>query len=214
MLDTFALVALERALTRLLARDPATPARLDKLAGKTLRVEIEPTDIAVRVAFHETGLTLMRIRDWQGEDDLRVTLTQTAVERLVAGDSLERLLFSGTLPVAGDTGLLPAVQALFLDLDLDWEGALAGGIGNDGAHAATLTVRNLTRQARTLGDSFQHDVREYLFEESRWLPGQDQLEVARDQLGELRQRLDRVEARVNRLARASRPSDRTQEPRS
>ncbi|WP_157956883.1 ubiquinone biosynthesis accessory factor UbiJ [Salinicola aestuarinus] len=213
MLDTFALVALERALTRLLARDPATPKRLETLAGKTLRVEIESPGITLRVAFHETGLTLMRIRDWEGEDDLRITLTQHALERLAAGDSLERLLFSGTLPVAGDTGMLPAIQALFLDLDLDWEGALAGGVGNDGAHAVALAVRNLTRQARTLGDAFQHDVREYLFEESRWLPGQDQLEVARDQLGELKQRLDRLEARANRLERVSARAPRAQEPR-
>lgn len=209
MLDTFALVALERALSRVLARDPATPSRLAALAGRTLRVTLESPEIMVRVAFHDTGLTLARIRDWDSEDDVTVTLTPAALERLAAGDSLERLLFSGTLPVSGQTALLGNVQTLFMNVDLDWESALAHGLGRGTAHGIATAVQRLTRHARYLGGEWQHDLREYVFEEGRWLAGRDQLETARDQIGEVRQRLDRLEARVGIIHR-----DRAREPRS
>jgi ubiquinone biosynthesis protein UbiJ len=207
MLDTFALVALERSLTTLLRRDPAAPARLAALSGKTLRLNLADAHLGLRVGFHADGLTLSRTHPWQDADDLEITLTRHAVTRLVAGDSLERLLFSGQLPVTGQTALLPTIQALFMDLDLDWEGALAKGLGSHTAHGVASGIHHLDRQTRFMAREWHQDMREYLFEERRWLAGRDQLAVARDHLTELQQSVDRLGARVARL-------QRRQEPRS
>ncbi|WP_251977067.1 ubiquinone biosynthesis accessory factor UbiJ [Salinicola avicenniae] len=201
MLDTFLLVALERAINPLLARDPATPARLAALSGKTLRLTFHDAELALRLRFHDDGLSLERVRDWQARDDLTLALDATALRRLVAGDSLERLMFSGQLSVSGEVGLLTPIQALFLDFDLDWEGALAKGLGNGTAHGIAAGLRHLIGQARFLQREWQQDMREYLFEERRWLAGRDQLAVARDHLTELQQGVDRLAARVARLER-------------
>lgn len=201
MLDTFVLVGFERALNGLLARDPATPARLRALTGKTLRVALASPSLALRVAFHEDGVSLARVRDWNEPDDLELTFTPDAMQRLIAGDSLERLLFGGQLPVRGQTGLLTPIQTLFLDLDLDWEGALAKGLGNGTAHGVASGLRHLASQARFAGGEWQQDLREYLFEERRWLAGRNQFEVARDRLTQLQQDVDRLGARVARLKR-------------
>lgn len=201
MLDTFALVALERAIDGLLARDPATPARLSTLAGKTLRVTLDEPRLALRMAFHAEGVTLARVHDWHDRDDLEITLTQRARERLIAGDRLEQLLFGGQLPTTGETALLPTIQSLFTDLDLDWEGALAKGLGNGTAHGIASGLDHLSRQARFLAREWRSDLRDYLLEERRWITGRDQLEVARDHLTELQQTIDRLGARIVRLQR-------------
>ena len=201
MLDTFALVALERSLNTLLRRDPASPARLAALAGHTLRLVFADARLGLRVAFHDDGVTLGRVHDWHDADDLEITVTRDVVTRLMAGDSPERLLFSGQLPVTGQTGLLTPIQTLFMDLDIDWEGALSSILGNGTAHGVASGIRHLDRQARFLANEWQQDMREYLFEERRWLAGRDQLAVARDHLTELQQAVDRLGARVARLQR-------------
>ncbi|OLO05974.1 MULTISPECIES: SCP2 sterol-binding domain-containing protein [Salinicola] len=201
MLDTFALVALERSLNTLLRRDPASPARLAALAGHTLRLTFVDAELGLRVAFHAEGVTLGRVHDWHDSDDLEITVTRHVMTRLVAGDSPERLLFSGQLPVTGQTGLLSPIQALFMELDVDWEGALSRAMGNATAHGVASGIRHLDRQARFLVSEWHQDMRDYLFEERRWLAGRDQLAVARDHLTALQQSVDRLGARVARLQR-------------
>ncbi|WP_110657010.1 ubiquinone biosynthesis accessory factor UbiJ [Salinicola halimionae] len=205
MLDTFALVALERSLNTLLRRDPAASARLAALSDTTLRLTLDDARIGFRVAFHADGLILSRALEWHDTDDLEVTLTRHAMTRLMAGDSPERLLFSGQLPVTGQTALLPSIQTLFMDLDLDWEGALAKGLGSRNAHGVATGVHHLGRQARFMASEWQQDMREYLFEERRWLAGRNQLAVARDHLTELQQTVDRLGARIDRLQRRQEP---------
>ncbi|WP_110602298.1 ubiquinone biosynthesis accessory factor UbiJ [Salinicola lusitanus] len=201
MVETFALVALERSLNTLLRRDPASPARLADLAGHTLRLTFAEARLGLRVGFHVDGITLGRVHDWHDEDDLEITVDRQVVTRLMAGDSPERLLFSGQLPAIGQTGLLSPIQTLFMDLDIDWEGALSGLMGNGTAHGVANGIRHLDRQARYLVTEWRQDLRDYLFEERRWLAGRDQLAVARDHLTELQQAVDRVGARVARLQR-------------
>ncbi|WP_110688989.1 ubiquinone biosynthesis accessory factor UbiJ [Salinicola endophyticus] len=201
VVDNFTLVAAERALARLLARDPATPARLRALEGRSLRLVSATPPLALRVSFADAGMRLSRVSDWQQHDDLVIGVDRHVLERWVAGDSLERLLFNGDLDVSGDTGMLAPLQALLLDLDLDWEGALAQTLGATPAHGLAQALGYLTRQARTSAGEWQRDWREYLFEEARLVAGQDQLEVARDALSALRMRVDRLSARVTRLQR-------------
>ncbi|MCE3026791.1 SCP2 domain-containing protein [Salinicola sp. DM10] len=212
VVDNFTLVAAERAIARLLARDPATPARLRALDGRSLRLVSKAPPLALRVSFTDTGIRLSRVSDWQQHDDLVIGVDRRVLERWVAGDSLERLLFNGDLDVSGDTGMLAPLQALLLDLDLDWEGALAQALGATPAHGLARALGYLTRQARASAGEWRQDWREYLFEEARLMAGQDQLEVARDALSALRLRVDRLSARVTRLERQHTASA-AQEPR-
>ncbi len=212
VVDNFTLVAAERAIARLLARDPATPSRLRALDGRSLRLVSKAPPLALRMSFTDADIRISRISDWQQHDNLVIGVDRHVLERWVAGDSLERLLFNGDLDVSGDTGMLAPLQTLLLDLDLDWEGALAQALGATPAHGLARALGYLTRQARANASEWQQDWREYLFEEARLIAGQDQLEVARDALSALRLRVDRLSARVTRLEREHTASA-AQEPR-
>ncbi len=199
---TLLLGGLERSLNVLLARDPAAPARLARLAGQRILLRLEHPPLALAVHFHAQGLDLLR-QDEAPEEayDAVVELDAETLGELLGGAPVERLMFQGKLAVRGRVHLLEAARDLLLDLDLDWEGELARWLGDIPAHSLAEGIRSLGRWGLRTRQELCADVSEYVFEEARLLPGRHQLEILRDHLTELEVATDRLEARLERLRR-------------
>ncbi|MFG6665921.1 SCP2 domain-containing protein [Halomonas sp. HNIBRBA4712] len=196
------LAGLERALNALLARDPAASNRLAALAGSRLLIRLEQPHLALVLAYHEAGVDLLPGDDIdEAQADATVELTPETFSEWLSGASLERLMFEGKLAVRGRLGLLEATRDLFFDLDLDWEGELAGWIGATPAHSLAEGVRRLSRFGLRAKEELLQDLSEYVFEEARMLPGRAQRDVLRDALTDLDMATDRLEARLDRLSR-------------
>ncbi|MFD2192151.1 ubiquinone biosynthesis accessory factor UbiJ [Pistricoccus aurantiacus] len=196
------LAGLERTINALLARDPAAPSRLARLDGARLLFRLERPSTALLIQFHERGLHLSRpasIDDSQV--DAVVEIDTEALGELLAGQSIERLMFRGSLAVRGRVQPLEQARELILDLDLDWENELANWLGDQPAHSLAEGLRRLARWGLRTRQELSADIGEYVFEEARLLPGRDQLEVLRDHLTELEMASDRLEARLARLRR-------------
>ncbi|MGM0695123.1 MAG: ubiquinone biosynthesis accessory factor UbiJ [Pseudomonadota bacterium] len=199
---TLLLAGLERSINALLARDPAAPSRLARLAGQRVLLRLEHPALALAVHFHPTGLDLMRPDDTAEEGfDAVVELDAETLGELLGGASVERLMFQGKLAVRGRTHLLEAGRDLLLDLDLDWEAELARWLGDIPAHSLAEGLRSLSRWGLRTHQELCADVGEYVFEEARLLPGRHQLEALRDHLTEVEIATDRLEARLARLRR-------------
>ncbi len=199
---TLLLAAAERTLNGLLARDPAAPSRLARLAGQRLLLRLEHPELALAIHFHGGGLDLLRPDDPAEEAyDAVVEVDAETLGALLGGASMERLMFQGRLAVRGRIPLLEATRDLLLDLDLDWEGELARWLGDIPAHSLAEGLRRLGRFGLRTREEFCADLSEYLVEEARLLPGRPQLEVLRDHLTELEVASDRLEARLARLHR-------------
>lgn len=199
---TLLLAGLEGGINALLARDPAAPQRLRRLAGKSILVRLESPALALAIHFHARGLELVRDQGAAEEaHDAVVELNSATLSALIGGASIEQLMFQGKLAVRGRTQLLEAVRDLLLDLDLDWEGELANWLGDQPAHSLAEGLRHLGRWGLRTRRELRADVSEYVFEEARLLPGRHQLEILRDHLTELKIATDRLEARLARLQR-------------
>lgn len=199
---TLLLAAAERTLNGLLARDPAAPSRLARLAGQQLLLRLEQPELALAIHFHGGGLDLLRPDDTdEAAYDAVVEVDAETLGALLGGASMERLMFQGRLAVRGRIPLLEATRDLLLDLDLDWEGELARWLGDIPAHSLAEGLRRLGRFGLRTREEFCADLSEYLVEEARLLPGRPQLEVLRDHLTELEVASDRLEARLARLHR-------------
>ncbi|MDZ7854440.1 MAG: SCP2 sterol-binding domain-containing protein [Halomonas sp.] len=200
--STLLLAGLERTLNALLARDPAAPSRLARLAGQRILLRLEQPDLALAIHFHPAGLDLIRPDDTAEEAfDAVVEVDAETLGELLGGASVERLMFQGKLAVRGRTHLLEATRDLLLDLDLDWEAELARWLGDIPAHSLAEGLRSLSRWGLRTRQEFCADVSEYVFEEARLLPGRHQLEALRDQLTEMEIATDRLDARLARLRR-------------
>ena len=196
------LSGLERTLNALLSRDPAAPSRLARLDGSRLLFRLERPSATLLIQFHKHGLHLSRPESVDEVDaDAIVEIDTEALGELLAGQSIERLMFRGSLAVRGRTQSLEQARELILDLDLDWENELARFLGDQPAHSLAEGLRRLARWGLRTHHELSADIGEYVFEEGRLLPGRDQLEVLRDHLTELEVASDRLEARLERLRR-------------
>lgn len=199
---TLLLAGLERSINALLARDPAAPQRLRRLAGKSILLRLESPSLTLAVHFHAQGLDLIREPEATEEaHDAVVELDSDTLSALISGASVEQLMFQGRLSVRGRTALLEAARDLVLDLDLDWEGELARWVGDQPAHTLAEGLRSLSNWGIRTQRELRADVAEYVFEEARLLPGRHQLEILRDHLTEIEVTTDRIEARLERLKR-------------
>ncbi|AYF34051.1 SCP2 domain-containing protein [Vreelandella alkaliphila] len=197
---TLLLAGCERTLNALLARDPASPARLSALAGSRLLVRLEKPHLQLVLHYHHAGIDLLRGDDLDETDvDAIVELTPETLSEWLSGASIERLMFDGKLSVRGRIHLLEATRDLLFDLDIDWEGELARWLGDMPAHSLAEGIRRAARWGLRAKDELLQDVSEYVFEEARILPGRQQRDVLRDHLTELEIATDRLEAKLNRL---------------
>ncbi|MGM0784934.1 MAG: ubiquinone biosynthesis accessory factor UbiJ [Pseudomonadota bacterium] len=196
------LAGIERTLNALLARDPAAPARLARLAGSRIVLRLEQPRFELLMAFHAQGVDLLRLEaDAETTADAVVELDAEALGELLGGASMERLMFQGRIVVRGQVHRLEAVRELLLDLDLDWEAELAHWLGDVPAHSLAEGLRGLAQWGARTRRELTADIAEYVFEEARLLPGRHQLENLRDHLTELEVATDRLEARLARLRR-------------
>ncbi|MGJ7458526.1 ubiquinone biosynthesis accessory factor UbiJ [Halomonas sp. RA08-2] len=196
------LAGLERTLNALLARDPAAPSRLARLAGQRLLLRLRSPELALAIHYHPQGLDLLRPESLEDQVfDAVMELDAETAGALLGGASIERLMFQGRLAVRGRTQLLEQTRDLLLDLDLDWEGELARWLGDVPANSLAQGLRRLGRFGLRTRKEFCADLSEYLVEEARLLPGRPQLEVLRDHLTELEVSADRLETRLARLHR-------------
>lgn len=192
----------EHTLNALLARDPAAPARLARLAGSRLLFRLAQPRLALVLAFSASGLELRHASpDDEDAADAVVELDSETLGSLLGGETIEGLMFGGRLAVRGRTQLLEEARELLLDLDLDWEGELARWLGDTPANSLAEGLRRLSRWGLRTRQELQSDIREFVFEEAKLLPGRAQFDVVRDHLTELEVATDRLEARLARLIR-------------
>lgn len=200
LLAPLALACIETTLNRMLARDPAAPSRLERLAGKRIVVRLEHPEMVCLALFQADGISLARLDDVdEGDADAVIELSLETLAQMAAGHAAEQLMFDGELAVRGDMRLLNDVQTLLKDLDVDWEGALFNTVGKGPGQALATGIKRLGAFGIRTRQQLHADLYEYTFEQARLLAGRDQLDKARHELTQLEIATDRVEARFTRI---------------
>ena len=189
---------LETALNRALSLDPETRAALARLDGQRLQLHIESPPLAMELRVDGEAL---RVGPAQGEEpDLSV--------RAGIGALLGQLPFlksSGATPVgkvriSGDAELARQLQRLAEGFDPDWEQPFADALGPVIGPQVAKAVRAGLREARVQGGAFAKAGADYLTEESRDLVPKAEQQAFFDDVDDLRDRVERLAARVARHA--------------
>lgn len=192
--------ALEAVLTRALALDPETAAALDPLEGRRITLQLEQPPLAMSVRVDGRRLRIGPAFD-VAEPDLSL--------RATAGALLAQLLPSaasaapgGRLRISGDAELAQRVQRLVKNYSPDLDAAFAGVFGDVVGVQMARLFREAFAGGRRAGDQLLRDGVEYLTEERRDLVGRVEQEIFLDEVDALRDAVERLEARVQRLRRA------------
>ena len=191
------LAAAEGVVNAALGLDPEGAARLARLQGQVLLLQIAGFGTRIYVIPAERGLLLFG--DYDAEPDCIVRGSPAALLRMVLSEHREDSVFEGAVEVEGDNGLAQGLGDVLRGLDIDWEEQFSKLVGDTLAHRIGLQARAGSRWAERSGKVLAQDLREYLQEEGRLLPSRDEIRGFLGAVDTLRDDVERLEARIARL---------------
>jgi len=187
--------ALEQALNRVVALDPDTAEALRGLGGRRIGLALEAPPIALELAVADGRLVVGPPKD---EPDLGVRATISGV--------LSQLPFlrpPGSTPVGkvrinGDAELARQLQRLAQRFDPDWDEPFTRALGPVLGPQAARVLRDALAGGMKFAQGFSRDAVDYLVEERRDLVGKAELAAFHDDVDEVRDRVERLAARLAR----------------
>ena len=198
LLKPFAGRALEAALNRALALDPDTRAALAPLEGRRIQLTLESPPLALEIRVGGGELQVGPVSEIP-EADLAV--------RSSLGGLLSQLPFLrrdqgapvGKVRISGDAELARRLQQLADRYDPDWQQPFTAVFGEVIGVQVAQAARAALRQARDGAQRLAENTAEFLTEESRDVVGRAELNAFHDDVDSLRDGVERLAARVQRL---------------
>lgn len=194
------LEALLRPVASVLNRNirATTPARelCAALCGTTIAVRVRDTALAAYFQVHEEALELRTSCD--DEPDVVISGSLLTLARMAGAPGTEALRL-GSVDITGDVQLAGDFQKLLALAKPDLEEELSGLVGDVAAHRLGEFARGAQRWGREARSTMGANIREYLQEESRDVPSRYEVERFSDAVSTLRDDVDRLAVRIDRL---------------
>lgn len=189
--------SLRFSANRLVRLDPEYARKLRELEGRFAVVHLSGTGLTMSMGVEDGHLQVSE----QARDGADVVLrgSPAALFGLASGGTGRR--GQGKVEVSGDATVGQRFAECFKALDLDWEEPLARTFGDVAGHRMASFLRSAVSFGQRASDSFSHSLSEYLTEESGWVIGRNELNDFYDQVDDLREDAERLEARVRKLLR-------------
>lgn len=186
-----------RALLRShLSSTPHALAELQDLSGHLIALRLEPLGKCIYLC--PTDLDIQILTEVSGDADVTISGNFGSYLRAMRNDSTTGLKASGLL-ISGNTDVAQSFQRLARALPIDWPRFLSRFLG---ARLSGLLLdfgRSGSAWTHDTLQALESDVSEYLREETRWLPDETETELFHDAVDRLRDDLERLTARVDRL---------------
>jgi len=189
---------LEAALNRALALDQPARERLGTLEGRRIGIELRGANLALALSVREGRLRVGPHWDAPADLNLRASPGSLLAFALRRGDST---LPPGKVDISGDAELARSMEKLLRDFQPDVEEAFAQTFGDVLGVPLARGLRQAFDFARESAQALTQDTAEFLREESR---APAEMQQFLDDVDGLRERADRLDARVQGLARAAR----------
>lgn len=195
-LPAIVLAGLEITLNRYLSLDAETLSRLAALSGKVIAVELRGLGVTLHMAPHGGGIQLLG--DYRATPDTVISGAPWSLARAAYGED-RGALFAGEVEIRGDVTVGQRFEAILREIDIDWEEQLSRIVGDVAAHQVGKLVRDTMAWGAKSAETLGRDVSEYLQEESRHLPQRGEVDTFLTAVDDLRNDVERLEARIRRL---------------
>lgn len=199
MILTALIAALEAAFNAWLKLDPDALPRLHSLQGRIIALHITGLDIKLFFIPTSTGINISM--DYQAEPDVTIKGSAMALSRLALSEDAGKALLESGVKMEGDLSTGQRFSEVLRSVDIDWEELLSHAVGDIVAHQMGEVARTTQGWLKDSMQAMRLNTREYLQEESRVLPADAELNYYLDAVDTLRSDADRLEARIQRLAK-------------
>ena len=208
------LAAMEAALNQLFAMDPESFARLADFKGRVIAFHI--TDMDQWLYFFPDAQGMQIISHYEGEPDTVISGSLLAFAKMAMAEDHEktRSVFKGDIKITGDMALGQHFQALFQQLNIDWEEHLSHITGDVIAHSLGNAARSVLGFGKKLFNSMGMDVSEYLQHETRDIASGPEIQHFNQQVDTIRNDVERAEVRIKRLEQALAKSAKSEKENS
>lgn len=188
--------AVELALNQALAGSSAAARDRERLAGKTIALELKELPVRLWFLPNKEKITVRAAHDGKPDVTVRAPSLALLAAALKRSDTPPR-----GIELHGDAETAQTFSRLLRQADLDWEGLLARYVGDTAAHEFGKFARGLLRWGQDAGTRLSADLAEYLIYERHVLPARHEVTAFLDGVDRLRSDVDRLEARLKRLPR-------------
>jgi ubiquinone biosynthesis protein UbiJ len=189
---------LESAINRILNLDEDSPARLERLENRMLRLDIEGVGITLFFAFNggqvEVG-THSSI-----EPDTVISGSPVALFAMAVPEDIGNWGSPDSrVNISGDANLARDLERLFSQLDPDWEGRLSRIFGDVWGHQVAAGLKAGAEQARESAGNAGEMISEYLQQNQSPVVGKDEFAEFGEAVKESSELADDLERRFQRL---------------
>lgn len=188
--------ALETALNHTLSLDPDTRAKLVPLDGRSVQLHLRGPELALAVTVEGEQL---RVGPPQDESHLRVAATPGSLLGMLLRRGDDGVA-PGKVEIAGDADLARRLEKLASRFAPDFEEAFARTFGDVLGVPLARAVREGLVRARETADHLAEDGADWARDEAELVMGPGEVEAFLDGVDTLRERSERLEARLSRLA--------------
>jgi len=167
-----------------------------QLAGTTVAIRVKSTALTAYFKIHDESIALSGVLE--EDPDICITGSLLTLARM-AGSGDVAAIRDGSLELIGDAETAQAFQELLSAAKPDFEEGLSAVVGDAAAHGLGTASNSVRRWASDVRSTMGANIREYLQEESRELPSRYEFERFDSEIGSLRDDVDRLAARIDRL---------------
>jgi ubiquinone biosynthesis protein UbiJ len=195
---------LESAVNRVLALDEDTPARLQRLDGRMLRLDLDGVGITLFFTFSATVVHVSI--DSDDEPDTVISGSPFALFSMAVPDGDGSWQGPDSrVNISGDATLARDLERLFSRLDPDWESTLSRLFGDVWGHQVAAGIRSGSEQAKEAAGNAAELVSEFLKRESGPLVPSAEIKKFADAVDETRDAVERLEARIRIMKETDSP---------
>ena len=195
------LIIIQGIINRALAIDTEFAAKINRLAGKSLRLECSQPAIDVMLVIDQQRILLQAC---DPDDMLEIAVSThlqgklSAFIAVASRDDMAAAMINSAVRLIGDSQLLIDLRDALNLLEIDWEFHLARIVGDVPAHVLGNAARTSADHLARVPAIFARHVKEFLQQESQLLPSHSDLRPHHQQTTQLRQQIDRIEAKFQR----------------
>lgn len=190
-------IVMENAINGLLALDENSRQNAVPLSGKTLKIEL--SDLNLSFFFCISGQQDILIMSYGENPDVVICASSVNLAKMSTLEDANRMVLNQDVTITGDVATVSKVQEFFASVHIDWEEHLSRLTGDLIAHKISSGLRAGASWIRNSVKSLSSDVSEYARYEAEWLPDNHESDGFIKQVNQLRNDVDRLEAKIKRL---------------
>ncbi len=193
------MLIVETVINRYLALDPEMLDKLEVFSGKVIKLEI----IGINKVLYmlPDGKCIQVSTEYEGEVDTTLRGTPMALFKMGIVSDAATLLLKGEVEISGDTRLGHQFKNVFSQMDIDWSEPLADIVGDTFAYQIQQSGKKIGGWGKDVIKSVSSSVSEYLQEESRDVITETELNIFNDDVDQLRDDVDRLQAKIKTLSK-------------